>query len=93
MRRRDANSARTAWLVVAGLVAFMLVLAGCGCSSSDSSSGGGNELQKVGKGEGELNLISWAGYVEPRMGEAVRRRRPAARSTTRSPAPPTRWSS
>ena len=65
MRRRDANSARTAWLVVAGLVVFMLVLAGCGSSSSDSTGGGGAELQKVGKGEGELNLISWAGYVEP----------------------------
>ena len=64
MRRRDANSARTAWLVVAGLVVFMLVLAGCGSSSSDSTGGGGEELQKIGKGEGELNLISWAGYVE-----------------------------
>jgi putative spermidine/putrescine transport system substrate-binding protein len=69
MRRRDAHSARTAWLVVGGLVVFMLVLAGCGGGSSDSSSGasaGGNEgeLQKLGKGEGELNLISWAGYVE-----------------------------
>jgi putative spermidine/putrescine transport system substrate-binding protein len=64
MKRKDAHSARTAWLVVAGLVVFMLVLAGCG-SSSDSSTGGGNELQKLGKGEGELNLISWAGYVEP----------------------------
>src|SRR4051794_18090956 len=66
MRRRDANSARTAWLVVAGLVVFMLVLAGCGSSSDDSTSSGGDEgLQKLGKGEGELNLISWAGYVEP----------------------------
>jgi putative spermidine/putrescine transport system substrate-binding protein len=64
MRRKDANPARTAWLVVAGLVVFMLVLAGCG-SSSDSSSSGEEELQKVGKGEGSLNLISWAGYVEP----------------------------
>jgi putative spermidine/putrescine transport system substrate-binding protein len=64
MRRRDANSARTAWLVVAGLVVFMLVLAGCGSSSDDSSSGG-EELQKLGKGEGQVNLISWAGYVEP----------------------------
>jgi putative spermidine/putrescine transport system substrate-binding protein len=59
-----AHPARTAWLVVAGLVAFMLLLAGCG-SSSDSSSSSGNELQKLGKGEGQLNLISWAGYVEP----------------------------
>jgi putative spermidine/putrescine transport system substrate-binding protein len=64
MRRKDAHPARTAWLIVAGLVVFMLVLAGCG-SSSDNSTGGGNELQKLGKGEGELNLISWAGYVEP----------------------------
>jgi putative spermidine/putrescine transport system substrate-binding protein len=64
MRRKDAHPARTAWLIVAGLVVFMLVLAGCG-SSSDNSTSGGNELQKLGKGEGELNLISWAGYVEP----------------------------
>jgi putative spermidine/putrescine transport system substrate-binding protein len=60
--RKHAHPARTAWLVVGGLLAFMLVLAGCG---SSSSGGGGSELQKVGKGEGELNLISWAGYVEP----------------------------
>jgi putative spermidine/putrescine transport system substrate-binding protein len=64
MRGKDAHPARTAWLVVAGLVVFMLVLAGCGSSSSSSTSGGGEELQKLGKGEGELNLISWAGYVE-----------------------------
>ncbi len=67
-RSKDRHAARTAWLVVAGLVAFMVVLAGCGGGSSSSSSGsgggGGEELQKLGKGEGELNLISWAGYVE-----------------------------
>jgi len=50
-------------LIVAGLVAFMLLLAGCG--SSDDDSGGGNELQKVGKGEGEVNLVNWGGYAEP----------------------------
>jgi putative spermidine/putrescine transport system substrate-binding protein len=67
MRRKDAHPARTAWFVVAGLVAFMLVLAGCGGSSDSGSTGGGGgeELQKLGKGEGQLNLISWAGYVEP----------------------------
>src|ERR1700710_1693852 len=64
MRRRDANSARTAGLVVAGLVVFMLVLAGCGSSSDSSSTTGDEGLQKIGKGEGSLNLISWAGYVE-----------------------------
>lgn len=61
MRTRDAHPARTAWLIVGGLVATMLVLAGCGSSSSSST---GEELQKVGKGEGALSLISWAGYVE-----------------------------
>jgi putative spermidine/putrescine transport system substrate-binding protein len=66
MRKRDGNPARTAWLVVAGLVVFMLVLAGCGGGSDSTSSGDSSEaLQKVGKGEGEVSLISWAGYVEP----------------------------
>ena len=68
MRSVNGAPARTAWFVVAGLVAFMVVLAGCGggsSSSGSSSGGGGEELQKLGKGEGEVNLISWAGYVEP----------------------------
>lgn len=63
MRTQHANSARTAWLIVGGLLAAMLLFAGCG-SSNDSSSNG-EELKKVGKGEGSLDLISWAGYVEP----------------------------
>ncbi len=63
MRTQQANPARTAWLIVGSLLAAILLFAGCGSSSSDSSSG--NELQKVGKGEGSLDLISWAGYVEP----------------------------
>lgn len=69
--KRDAHPARAAWLVLAGLVVFMLVLAGCG-GGSDTTGGegtgggsGGEALQKLGKGEGEVNLISWAGYVEP----------------------------
>ncbi len=35
--------------------------AGCGSSDDDST---GEELTKVGEGEGELNLICWAGYCE-----------------------------
>ena len=50
MRGKDAHSARTAWLVVAGLVAFMLILAGCG-GSDDDGGGYGDELPKLGKGE------------------------------------------
>lgn len=63
MRTQHANTARTAWLIVGGLLAAMLLFAGCGSSSDSSSSG--EELKKVGKGEGSLDLISWAGYVEP----------------------------
>jgi len=61
--RTHANPARTAWLIVGGLLAAMLLFAGCGSSSNSSSTG--KELQKVGKGEGSLSLINWAGYVEP----------------------------
>src|SRR5262249_50841199 len=57
------SPARNAWLVVAGLVALMLAIAGCG--GSDNGGGGGTELQKVGKPEGELDLVNWPGYVEP----------------------------
>ncbi len=50
-------------MIIAGLLAFMLLIAGCGGGGSDESSG--EELTKLGKGEGEVDLISWAGYVEP----------------------------
>ena len=67
MRSRRGNPARAAWLVLAGLVVVMLAIAGCGGGGSDTTGGGSSDeaLQKVGKGEGQLNLISWAGYVEP----------------------------
>jgi putative spermidine/putrescine transport system substrate-binding protein len=51
-------------MIIAGLLAFMLLLAGCGGGGSDET-GGGEELSKLGKGEGEVDLIAWAGYVEP----------------------------
>ena len=63
MRTKDQHPARTAWLIVAGLLAFMLLLAGCGSSGDGDSTG--KELTKVGKGEGEVNLVNWGGYVEP----------------------------
>jgi len=61
--RTQAHPARTAWTVIAGLLALMLLLAGCGGGGGSSS--GGEELAELGKGEGQVNLISWAGYVEP----------------------------
>ena len=56
-------------------VRFALVLGACaaliaGCSSSDESSGSGEAPPKMeaptslGDGEGQLNLIAWAGYAE-----------------------------
>src|SRR3954466_3767608 len=60
---------------IAGLsitAAFALVAVGCGGSSSSSSGSsnsslkgkGGKPMAKLGKGEGRVNLIAWAGYVE-----------------------------
>ncbi len=57
------------------MLAAVGLLAGCG--SSGSTPGGGTAavgkvptanlpvLQKIGKGEGQLNLIAWAGYLQP----------------------------
>jgi putative spermidine/putrescine transport system substrate-binding protein len=64
VRRDQTHPARTAWLVVAGLLAFMLLLAGCG-GGDDNGGTAGNELQRVGKGEGQVDLIAWTGYIEP----------------------------
>ncbi len=76
------------------------------CSSSNNSGGGGSgttappkmePLSALGNGEGQLNLIAWAGYARtepttPRStGWARSNNRPAARSTSRSATPPTRW--
>jgi putative spermidine/putrescine transport system substrate-binding protein len=50
-----------------------MIAAGCGSSDNSSSgtSGGGSStganagLQKIGQGEGQLNLIAWEGYTQP----------------------------
>ena len=51
-----------------GLVAFMLAFAaGCGSDDDGDDSGGASAddaLQEIGEGEGELNLVIWAGYAE-----------------------------
>ena len=62
----DKRSARWAWLAVAGLSAFLLLFAvGCGDSDSDDGGAAADEaITEVGKGEGELNIIAWAGYAE-----------------------------
>src|SRR4051812_49170370 len=62
--------ARTAFAL---LTVAATVAAGCGSSSDNTSSGassGGsgsasNLPQKIGKGEGQLNVIAWEGYTQP----------------------------
>jgi putative spermidine/putrescine transport system substrate-binding protein len=64
MKSMRGHPMRVAMLLVAGLAAFMFAV---GCGSDDSDDGGGSSdeaLQSLGKGEGELNLVNWAGYVE-----------------------------
>ena len=46
------------------LAAMALAVGACGSSSSNSSSNA-NLPTKIGKTEGELNLIAWEGYVQP----------------------------
>jgi len=63
MRGRTAihRPVRVAWLIVAGLVAALFAV---GCGSSSSSGSRNTEMaSSVGKGEGQLNLVAWAGYV------------------------------
>ena len=63
------------WATAAALAAaFAVVLAGCGGDDGGGGSGGGGgtvqapegpkALTKLGKGEGQVNLVAWAGYVE-----------------------------
>jgi len=67
--RLRGSPAATAWLIAGCLVAFLAAFAaGCGSSGGGSSSTGSTAgmLQKLGKGEGEVDLIEWPGYVEPK---------------------------
>ena len=53
-------------LAVVGLMALLATVAACG-GGDDASDGdlpGGPMMETLGEGEGEVNLIAWAGYVE-----------------------------
>ena len=62
MSRLRAHPAWTPAAIVAGLIATMLVIAGCGGGGNDNN--GGQAQASVGAGEGKLNIICWAGYCE-----------------------------
>ena len=66
MRKSGGGPARIAWLVIAGLLVFMVAFA-AGCGSDDDDDSGDRSrgrLTEIGETEGELNLVGWAGYVE-----------------------------
>ena len=51
--------------VIAATSAAALILSGCGGSSSSSSGVPKVDMMKsLGKGEGQVNIVAWAGYVE-----------------------------
>jgi putative spermidine/putrescine transport system substrate-binding protein len=62
----------SAWLALAVVTAALaIVAAGCGGDDDEEAAGttaaettGSNLPQSIGKGEGQVNLIAWAGYVE-----------------------------
>ncbi|GIE35835.1 spermidine/putrescine ABC transporter substrate-binding protein [Actinoplanes italicus] len=64
---------RSGRIVMAALAAGVLTLAGCGDGGSSGSTGSGpgglsvpkiDKLASLGAGEGTVNVVSWAGYVE-----------------------------
>jgi putative spermidine/putrescine transport system substrate-binding protein len=63
----------TTRIVTALAAAGLLVLAGCGDSGGNAQSGSGpggqkppkiDKLASLGSGEGQVNIVAWAGYVE-----------------------------
>ena len=69
---------RSTRIALAAAAAVMMLAAGCGSGDGDSgvaASGGGDDvagfkppkipaMQSLGKGEGQVNLVAWAGYAE-----------------------------
>ena len=62
MRARTVALARRGGLRV--VIAAFAAAAAAATSSDSSAAPSGTMPQQVGEGEGELNLIAWAGYVE-----------------------------
>ncbi len=60
--QRFGRPVRVAWMCVAGLVAAIAVI-GCGGGGSSGNNRNTEMAQSVGKPEGQLNLVAWAGYV------------------------------
>ena len=68
---KERLTRRLGWWTVALATLSLAVFAGAGCGDDDDDdSGGGGDTaaestpKSVGKGEGKVSLIAWAGYVE-----------------------------
>jgi putative spermidine/putrescine transport system substrate-binding protein len=69
MKAGSRHRARSVAGVVAALAAVAVAVAACASSGGTGSTNGRPVpkipmLQKLGKGEGQLNIIAWAGYAE-----------------------------
>jgi putative spermidine/putrescine transport system substrate-binding protein len=54
---------KSKWFVLVSIVALVSVLlSACGATAATPEAGG--PMQSVGDGEGEVSIISWAGYIE-----------------------------
>jgi putative spermidine/putrescine transport system substrate-binding protein len=51
------------WFLLVALAAVLSFVA-AGCGGGDKEAEGPQALESVGEGEGQVNLIAWAGYVE-----------------------------
>jgi putative spermidine/putrescine transport system substrate-binding protein len=51
----------SAWKTATAVCTLLLTVAGCG---SGQGTGGVHALEKLGKGEGEVDIVAWAGYAE-----------------------------
>ncbi len=63
MSAKPKHPARLAWIIVVSMLAFVFAY-GCGSDDDDSGEAAEDMLTELGEGEGEVNLIAWAGYVE-----------------------------
>ena len=60
------------WAAIAAVTCALALVVGCGGDDESSSSGSGGvkapegqkAMSELGKGEGQVNLVAWAGYVE-----------------------------
>jgi putative spermidine/putrescine transport system substrate-binding protein len=55
----------TKWTRAAALSAVAAMAVAAGCGGGGGGSDNSNLPQKIGKGEGNLNVIAWEGYTEP----------------------------